>query len=282
MYQAQAVDIDPFSKSVTVRPSLSPVRGETVQAASENDDKGQASSDPSFHSDLSLEYDTLVYACGVTAARSKVPGVSEYCYFLKEVDDARSLRRACGDALERAMGPNVGDDADAQRAALTFVVVGGGPTGVEFAGELTDFLRDTVKRFFPCLEGKARVVLVHGGTSLLPQFDAPLRQSALDSLRTRGVEVLLGTRATRVKNGSIDLAAKSAEVHNLKCGVVVWSGGTAARSLTTQLADRLGAADSLAAIAYGKTTRNSGSSDCISLENQSIQPVSEGKVSFLK
>ena len=154
LYQAQAVDIDPFSKSVTVRPSLSPVRGEIVQAASENDDKGQASSDPSFHSDLSLEYDTLVYACGVTAARSKVPGVSEYCYFLKEVDDARSLRRACGDALERALGPNVGDDADAQRAALTFVVVGGGPTGVEFAGELTDFLRDTVKRFFHASKGK--------------------------------------------------------------------------------------------------------------------------------
>jgi len=138
---------------------------------------------------------------------------------------------------------------------------------VEFTGELTDFLRDTTKRYYPSLQKSYRVVLAHSGTTILPQFDQALRVQGQASLEERGVEVLLNTRALRVDDGSITLktthagntnantnsgdsggegsatsAAKAATettTETLGCGVVVWSGGTSPRELTEVLLQTL-------------------------------------------
>lgn len=121
---------------------------------------------------LRLEYDTLVYSCGVQSSTFGVPGADEHCFFLKEIEDARfgqlfakaeqlslfangrsglvdrmvgfrAIRRACGDALELAMSPATAT-AEERKRALSFAIIGAGPTGVEFAGGLTWLLRSLI------------------------------------------------------------------------------------------------------------------------------------------
>jgi len=136
-------------------------------------------------------------------------------------------------------------------------VVGGGPTGVEFAGELTDYLTDTCERFYPTLRPK--VVLAHGGAALLPQFDMPLREAGLASLRNAGVDVRLNTRALEVGSDYVTLRSKEdreggagERVWKQQCGVVVWSGGNAPQPLTLRLASKLEQGDAGGAGGDGK------------------------------
>jgi len=89
-------------------------------------------------------YDILVYGCGAQSGTFGTPGVREHAFFLKEVDDAIKLRRALVDRFERANMPSVSPEE--KKRILSFVVVGGGPTGVEWSGEFSDFLkRDLAK-----------------------------------------------------------------------------------------------------------------------------------------
>ena len=135
-----------------------------------------------------VPYDVLAFACGVEAAAASVPGAAEHCFRLKDVEDAQQLRRAVGDLFERALVPGT---LPAERTRLlTFVVVGGGPTGVEYTGELTDFIADVVTRQYPALAGVASVKLIHAQDSLLPMFDGELRDVARQSIESRGVEVI--------------------------------------------------------------------------------------------
>jgi len=128
-----------------------------------------------------IEYDVCVFAAGVKASVSKVPGVQQHCSFLKELQDAQRLRRIVGSALEQASQPGLSEAH--RRRLLTFVVVGGGATGVEYCGELSDFLLDAVGRLYPSLQPLAQVLLLHGGRELLPQFAAPMRGKALSALQ---------------------------------------------------------------------------------------------------
>jgi len=196
--------------------------------------------------EVELNYDLAIVACGVRSTVSKVPGVSENCYFLKELEDAQRLRRAVGSLLERASQPGLTEER--RRELLTLIVVGGGPTGVEYCGELSDFLLDAAARLYPKLLPLAQVVLLHGGKDVLPAFDPPLRARALATLRDRGVEVRLGTRVegiesptrltikTRVGEGDGDEAW---ERSMLTCGLIMWAAGTGPRQLTTKIIERI-------------------------------------------
>lgn len=142
-----------------------------------------------------------------------------------------------------------GLSVEERKGLLTLVVVGGGATGVEYCGELSDFLQDALARLYPALLPFARVLLLHGGAELLPQFDAPLRQQALATLRARGVEVLLGTRVEAVerptklvitrKRGGSGGGEGAAERSTVNCGLVMWAAGTGPASLTDTLNSRL-------------------------------------------
>ena len=90
--------------------------------------------------------------------------------------------------LEKGLYPGLSDEE--RKRCVSFVVVGGGATGVEFAAELGDFVSDAVQRFYPQLRPFFSITLVHSGASVLPQFDAKLRLEALGALLfDRGVEV---------------------------------------------------------------------------------------------
>lgn len=177
-----------------------------------------------------IQYDVAVVAVGEQPATFGVPGVREHCYFMKEVTDAVSLRKRIAEKFELASLPGT-SEAD-RRAALHFVVVGGGPTGVEFAGTLSDFLREDLRKKYPALMKYVRVSLLQSGQSILTQFDAALGQRALEALASTGVEVRLGVRVVKATRNQLIL--KDGEP--IDFGVCVWSTGNAPRPLVQQIA----------------------------------------------
>lgn len=205
--------------------------------------------------EIEIDYDQLVVAVGCKVADSLVPGAFENCLRLKSCDDARRLRNAIGEAFEYASRPEVKDQPSLsdmerdlrrqeRRKRLTFCIIGGGPTGVELSGELSDFIKDITKPrtgAYPGLLPDVRILLVHGGDDLVPQFDKDLREHALKSLSDSGVEVRLNTKVTSVVDGLVTLVAKKAgsETEIIPSGVTVWAAGTEAVPFTKVLLAQL-------------------------------------------
>jgi NADH:ubiquinone reductase (H+-translocating) len=170
-----------------------------------------------------LAYDHLVVAVGATTAWFGVEGAAEHALDLYGLSDAVRLRNHVLQQFEVA-------DAHPERAAamLTFVVVGGGPTGVEMAGAFVELFEGVLSRDFPNLDmARARVVVVEMGDRLLAGFSPTGSRHALEQLRARGVEVRLGETVRTVDPESVTLA--SGEV--VPTGTVVWAAGVRASSL---------------------------------------------------
>ena len=139
-------------------------------------------------------YDYLILAAGATTATFGIPGVEEHSFPLKSMPDALRLRAHLLRQFELAEN----DPAEVDKGALTVVVVGGGPTGVEMAGALHELFKHVLVHDFPDLDiNQARVVLLEATDHLLAPFHPSSRQHALEILAKRGVEVRLGQALER-------------------------------------------------------------------------------------
>jgi NADH:quinone reductase (non-electrogenic) len=171
--------------------------------------------------DGELSYDYLILATGATHAyfgheewRGRAPG-------LKTLEDALEIRRRVLLAYERAERE---PDSSKRAALLTFVVIGGGPTGVELAGALAEISRQSLARNFRHFNpGSARIILAEGGPSLLATFPESLRSSAQKDLERLGVEVRTGTIVTGVRDGRVEMGSDVVEA-----ATVLWAAGVAA------------------------------------------------------
>jgi NADH dehydrogenase len=175
-----------------------------------------------------IRYDQLVLACGVDASLDLVPGMAEYALPLKTLGDALFLRNRVISRLEQAA---LQKDPEARRWLCTFVVVGGGFSGVEVAGEIRDFLRASM-RYYPQLPGEdLRVVLIHSGDRLLPELSERLGRFAGERMMKEGIEIRLGARAARVDDRGLTLASGDTIV----AGTVICTIGTMPNPLLTEL-----------------------------------------------
>jgi NADH dehydrogenase len=175
-----------------------------------------------------IPYDTLVLALGATTNFFGVEGAAEHAFPLYGLQDAIRLRNHVIAQFERADS----DPSLLDRGALTFVVLGGGPTGVEMAGALTELFGMVFAKDFRRLDvGAARVVLVEMTDAVLAPFSARAQRHAREELQHRGVEVRLGERVTSVGPDTVTLA--SGEV--LKTGTVVWAAGVRANPIADAL-----------------------------------------------
>lgn len=171
-----------------------------------------------------LPFDQIVLAGGATVNHFGTPGAAQHGFALYTLEDAVVLRNHIVERFEAADR----DPGTIDEGALTFVVVGGGPTGVETAGALAELFAMVFRRDYPTLDvSRARVVLVEMLDYLLAPFSQRSQRHALDTLRSRGVDVRLGVQVADVGPGSVTFA--DGEV--LACQTLVWAAGVRASSL---------------------------------------------------
>ena len=167
-----------------------------------------------------IRYDYLVLAPGSVSDHL---GVS-YAMSLKTLPDALGVRNAVVDALERASWEQ---DPGRRHVLRTFVIVGGGPVGVEYAGAVVELLRTTLRKDFKESPREAKVILLEAGPRILPLFDERLSVAARRSLEKMGVEVRTDSALKTVEQGVIDLEDGS----RIEAGTVIWAAGVRASPL---------------------------------------------------
>jgi len=175
-------------------------------------------------------FDFLILAAG---ARHSYFGNDHWEAFapgLKNLSDALELRRRILDAFEIA---EAAVDAEIQQAALTFVVIGAGPTGVEMAGSISELAKRTLVHDFRRIQTKrTRIVLLDAAPKVLPMFDDYLCESALKQLHKLDIEVKVGTKVLGVTPDGVQL-----ENEFIRARTIVWAAGNAASPLAKQLGE---------------------------------------------
>ena len=175
-----------------------------------------------------VPYDFLIVAAGAAHAYFGHPEWADRAPGLKTLDDALEMRRRVLLAFEAA--ERVKDSAE-QRRLLTFVIVGGGPTGVELAGALAEIARQTLRDDFRHIQPEsARILLLEGGPYLLAAFPESLRQAARTSLDKLGVEVRTGAAVTGVDDEGVTVGGE-----RIAAQTILWAAGVAASPLAASL-----------------------------------------------
>jgi NADH:ubiquinone reductase (H+-translocating) len=194
---------------------------------------------PNGRRGVRIDYDTLVVAGG-----------SQYSYFgnddwrprapeLKSLAGALEIRNRILTAFEAAEAE---PDEELRRSWLTFVVVGGGPTGVEMAGQIAELARDTLRREFRLVDTRtARVLLVEIADRILTSFPPTLSHKAERALEQLAVTPLVGHTVVDVGPASVTIRAASGELEEVGARTVIWAAGVAASPLVAALAAAAGA-----------------------------------------
>lgn len=226
-YEAEATSINPDRKTVTIK-SVSTV-SQLYQ--------------PEKHLGLSQEdtaevkYDYLLTAVGAEPNTFGIKGVEEHGLFLKEIADSLKIRKRFLSNIEKA---NLLPKGDAERKRLlTIVVVGGGPTGVETAGELQDYVDQDLKRFMPSIAEEVQIHLVEALPNVLNMFEKKLTSYAQDVLSKTNIDLMLRTAVSKVEADHLVAKTKDAEGNvtekTLPYGTLIWATGNKARPIVTDL-----------------------------------------------
>jgi NADH dehydrogenase len=167
-----------------------------------------------------LKFDFLVIALGNETNFFDNEDVTKNSFTIKTIGDAIVLRNHIINMLEQADIEH--EDADLRKNLMTFVVAGGGFSGVETVGELNDFIRESIRRFYHNInETDARIVLINSGQRILPEVTEDLSEFALQKIRKSGVEVLLNTRLQAADSNNVKLSDGS----TISCNTLVWAAG---------------------------------------------------------
>ena len=189
-----------------------------------------------------IAYDYLIVATGSSHSYFGHNEWARHAPGLKTLEDALEIRRRILLAFERAEHET---DAGRRQELLTFVLIGGGPTGVELAGTLAEIARQTLRDEFRSIDPRqARIVLIEAGDTILPAFPPKLRDAARASLARLGVEVREQTKVTAVDEHGV-MAAAGPHNERIVAGTVLWAAGVTASPLIRSLGvplDRVGRA----------------------------------------
>lgn len=189
-----------------------------------------------------VPYDKLVIAVGSQTNPHGVKGLDN-CHFLKDIRDARVIRNQVIQNLELACLPTTSDEE--RRRLLSFVVSGGGPTGVEFAAELYDLLNEDLTKHFPkLLRNEISVHLIQSRGHILNTYDEAVSKYAEERFKRDGIKVLTNSRVSEVKKDSIVFSQKGEDgktvTKELPMGFCLWSTGVSQTDFSQTLAKKLG------------------------------------------
>lgn len=221
-FEAQCIKIDAQNKKVYCRSNQ------------ENNLNGEE--------EFVVDYDFLVIAMGANVNTFNTPGVVENCHFLKEVEDAQKIRRTVIDCFERASLPTVSDEE--KKRILHFAVVGGGPTGVEFAADLHDFVNEDLIKLYPGVKDIVKITLLEAGDHILNMFDKRITTFAEGKFHREGIDVKTGSMVVKVSEKEITTKEmKTGEISSIPYGMALWSTGIGTRPVVKDFMRQIGQAN---------------------------------------
>src|SRR5260221_5603180 len=243
----------------------------SVEEVDLNEQTVRFSPGPVVHG-ATLKFEYLVLAVGSVVDVSRVPGMPEHGYLMKTVGDAIRLRANVIQRLEEASVTRI---EAVRRRLLTFVVVGGGYSGVETAGQIYDLLRD-VRKFYPRLDRTDfRLVLVHSGPYLLPQIGEELGRYCGEHLEKRGIEVRLDTRIDAITAERAILNTREL----IETNTVVTTVGNATHPSIKKLIDRYQLANSKGRLVTEPTMQVKGHQNLWAAGDCAAVPLTDGTIS---
>jgi NADH dehydrogenase len=180
--------------------------------------------------DGELSYDHLVIAVGSVTNDFGIPGVRENALPVKWLSDAETLKRHVLDIFETAA---IETDIGRRREALTFIIVGAGPVGVELASSLRDLMDHTLRKIYPSIDFRADIAihLIEGTDRVLPAMDPRLSAIAVKSLEQQRIRVLLNTLVSEIGPGVVH----TKDGAQLRARTIVWSGGVKVNPLVASI-----------------------------------------------
>jgi len=219
---------------------------------------------PNTDGPTSLGYDTLVVAAGSRYSYFGHEDWAEHAPELKSLAGALDIRNRILGAFEAA---ELESDPDRRRGWLTFVVVGGGPTGVEMAGQIAEVARDALRGDFREVDTTtARVMLVEAGDRILAAFPPSLSRKAAHALEELGVTPLAGHTVVDVAEGSVTIQSRDGEVEHVAARTAIWAAGVNASPLAAELARAAGVeVDRAGRIPVGPDLTLAGNPDVLAL-----------------
>ena len=219
-YEADATKIDAEKKIVYINDD-SEIKGST--------------------SKTEVPFDMLVVGVGAENATFGIPGVREHGCFLKEVGDAQKIRKRIMDCCETATFKD--QSPEEVRRLLHMVVVGGGPTGVEFAGELQDFFENDLRKWIPEISNNFHVTLVEALPNVLPMFSKNLIDYTEQTFKEETIEIRTKTMVKNVTDSYIEAEFVNASgekvVEKIPYGLLVWATGNALRPVVKDLMSQI-------------------------------------------
>ncbi|KAJ2714319.1 NADH:ubiquinone oxidoreductase [Coemansia spiralis] len=225
-YEAECTTIDTDKKQLTLE------RRTNSELLGSNRDRSAAGAEDVFK----LNYDYLVVGVGGEVNSFNTPGVDEHACFLKEMPDARKIRRRLMDSIERATFDDVSEEE--RDRLLHMVVVGGGPTGIEYAGELHDFLTDDLSQWYPHLARRVRITLVEALPNVLPAFDKKLIDYTQSTFSENKISIMTHTMVKEVRDKNIVVQNGDGTRSEVPYGVLVWATGIKPQPLVDRIRER--------------------------------------------
>jgi NADH:ubiquinone reductase (non-electrogenic) len=215
-YEAEASSIDPERKVIKI------VDNSEVKGAI---------------SETEIPYDMLVVGVGAENATFGIPGVREHSCFLKEIGDAQQIRKKIMDCVETAAFK--GQSSEEIDRLMHMVVVGGGPTGVEFAGELQDFFEEDIKKLIPDISPRFKITLIEALPNVLPSFSKQLIDYTENTLREEKIDIKTKTMVKNVTDTTVEadisLPDGTKQRVVIPYGLLVWATGNAVRPIIKDL-----------------------------------------------
>ncbi|KAF5807483.1 putative NADH:ubiquinone reductase (non-electrogenic) [Helianthus annuus] len=170
------------------------------------------------------------------------PGIEENRHYLKEVEDAQKIRRTVIDCFEKVSLPTLSDDE--RKRILQFVVVGGGPTGVEFAAELHDFVSEDLVKLYPSVKDLVKITLLEATDHILNMLDKLITAFAEEKFHRDGIDLRTGAMVVKVSDKEISTKViKTGEIATIPYGMAVWSTGIATRPVVMDFMKQIGQAN---------------------------------------
>ncbi|MCJ1388158.1 NADH:ubiquinone oxidoreductase [Xylographa bjoerkii] len=219
-YEAAATKID-YERKVVHIDDESPIKGDT--------------------SSTEVPFDMLVVGVGAENATFGIPGVREHSCFLKEVEDAQQIRKRIMDCVETSTFKDQSDEE--RKRLLHMVVVGGGPTGVEFAGELQDFFEQDLKKWVPEITGDFHVTLVEALPNVLQSFSKQLIDYTESTFKEESITIRTKTMVKNVTDKYIEAEYTKPDgtkaLDKIPYGLLVWATGNAVRPVIKDLMSQI-------------------------------------------